>query len=315
MGELSLGASGYVGIAVEEVSGTYQAPTKFFPIRSETFQWQQNTNQRRVIRGTADVIGAVAGNGHVEGDIDSELLSDVLPYFLLAARGVLTKTGTTPNFTYEFTPLHGALAPNTLSITVVRSGEAFGYIGCNVASMTFGVDNDMAVVNLSMLGMREENVTVPGAPVYGADQPYGSGKWVIQVPTGTQVFDADNFSFEVNDNGTVQNRLKNELGAQFISFGERNVTASIDRDFIDKTEYAEFKALTQKSISVRAQADANDYVELTCPVNYVETYELSLSSVGDLVRSSVSYTGVHDTATGGAYKIEIGTSEDVTIPA
>jgi hypothetical protein len=314
MGELSIGAAGYVGIAIEETSGTYQAPTKFFPIRSENMQWQQNTNQRRVIRGTADVIGSVAGNGHVEGPIDAELLSDVLPYFLLAARGTLSKSGSGP-YEYEFTPLHGALAPNTLSITVVRSGEAFGYIGCNVASMTFGVDNDMAVVTYNMLGMREEDVAVPATPTYGDDEPYGSGNWIIQVPTGNQVYDSDNFTFEVDDGAEVQNRLKDELGAQFIAFGERNVTASIDRDFTNKSEYDEFKALTKKSISVRASASAGDYVELTCPVNYVETYELSLSGVGDLVRSSVSYTGIHDTATGGSYKINISTDEDVTIPA
>jgi hypothetical protein len=315
MGYLAIGASGYVGVAVESESGTYQAPTKFFPIRSEGLVWQQGTNQRRVIRGTADVIGAVAGDGHVEGDIDCELLSDVLPYFLLAARGTLTKSGTSPDFTYEFVPTHGATAPNTLSITVVRAGEAFGYVGCNTASMNFGVDNGMAVVTFSMLGLREEDVAVPATPTYTDDEPYGSGKWVISVPTGTQVFDADNFSFEIEDNGNPEVRLKDELGAQFISFGERNVTASIDRDFTDKDEYEEFKDLTYKSISVRAQASANDYVELTCPVNYIETYDLSLTGVGDLVRSSVSYTGVHDTTTGGSYKIEFGTSEDVTIPS
>jgi len=313
MGELSIGASGYVGVAIESESGTYEPPTKFFPIRSENFTWNQNTNQRRVIRGTADVIGAVAGNGSVEGDIDCELLSDVLPYFLMAARGELTRTGTSPNFVYEFTPTHGALAPNTLSITIVRAGEAFGYVGCNTSSMSFSVDNDQAVVGFSMLGMREEEVGLPGAPIYTDDVPYGSGEWIIQVPTATQIFDADNFSFEVDDSGTVQNRLKDQLGAQFISFGERSVSASIDRDFADRDEYNEFKALTQKSISVRAGSKENDYVQLTSPVTYIEDYEVSLSGVGDLVRASITYNGIHDDTTGGAYSIEIATNEDLAV--
>jgi len=313
MGELSIGASGYVGVAVEPVSGTYTAPTKFFPIRSENFTWNQNTNQRRVIRGTADVIGAVAGNGSVEGDIDCELLSDVLPYFLLAARGELSQTGASPDFVYTFVPTHGAKAPNTLSITVVRSGEAFGYVGCNTSSMSFSVDNDQAVVGFSMLGMREEPVAVPAAPVYTDDVPYGSGEWIIQVPTATQIFDADNFSFEVDDSGTVQNRLKDVLGAQFISFGERSVSASIDRDFEDRDEYNEFKELTEKSISVRAGSAANDYVELTASRTYIEDYEVSLSGVGELVRASVTYIGIHDDNEGGAYNIEIATSEDLSL--
>lgn len=310
---LSIGAEGYVGIAIESTPGQYEAPTKFFPIRSEGLSWTQNTNQRRVIRGTADVIGAVAGNGNVEGDIDTELLADVLPYFLLCARGVLTAS--VGGGGYEFVPLHGALAPNTMSITVVRSGQAFGYIGCVVSSMSFGVDNDMATSTFTMLGMREESVTIPAAPVYGDDEPYGSGQWVIQIPTETQVFDTDGFSFEIDDSGEVQNRLKDELGAQFVAFGERDVTLSVDRDFTSRDEYDEFKALTQKSITVQAGTQATDNVRFTMPVGYIDDYSTNLGDVGGLVRASVTYRGVHDAETGGAYKIVVATDETVPVAA
>jgi hypothetical protein len=307
---LSIGAEGYVGIAIESTPGTYQAPTKFFPIRSENLQWQQNTNQRRVIRGTADVIGAVAGNGHAEGDVDMELLSDVLPYFLLCARGVLVANAGANG--YDFTPLHGALAPNTMSITVVRAGQAFGYVGCVVSSMVFGVDNDMATSTYSILGLREESVAIPAAPTYGDDEPYGSGQWVIEVPTTSQVFDADNFSFEVDDSGEVQNRLKDELGAQFVAFGERDCTMSVDRDFEDRNQYDAFKALTEQSITVQAGTSTTDNVRFTMPVNYIDDFSVSLNDVGSLIRSSVTYRGIHDGATGGAYKIEVKTTEDVS---
>ena len=311
---VSIGAEGYVGIAIETTSGTYEAPDKFFPLRSESLSWTQNTNWRRVIRGTADPIGAVAGNGNVEGDLDMELLSNVVPYFLLCARGTVDKTDDTGTYTYVFTPSHGALAPNTMSITIVRSGEAFGYVGCVVNSMSFGVDNDMATVNFSMLGMREESVSVPASPVYEDDDPYGSGTWNIQVPTDTQVFDSDNFTFDVDDGGEVQNRLKDELGAQFISFGERTTTISIDRDFEDRSEMDEFKNLTSKSITVNVGLDADNQVSMVMPVAYVDSYDVNLGDVGSLVRSSVSYQGTHDSDTGGSYEIEVITTEDVTIP-
>lgn len=310
----TIGAAGYIGIAVESESGTYQAPTKFFPIMSESLSWTQNTNWRRVIRGTTDVIGAVPGNGNVEGDIEAELLTDVLPYMLLAARGTLAKTGASAPFIYSFTPGHGALAPNTLSITIVRGAEAFGYVGCVVSSMSFGVDNDMATVTYSVLGTAEQSVSVPATPTYGDDVPFGAGTWNIQIPTETQIYDADNFSLEINDNGEVQYRLKDELGAQFIKFGERDVQLTLDRDFEDRGEYTKFKDLTEQSVSVGLNESENNQVQFSVVAAIIDAYAVNLSSVGDLVRSSTTYIGTHGSGD-GAYTISVVTAEDVTIPA
>jgi len=148
---VGIGAAGVVGLAIESTSGEYQAPEKFFPIRSENFQWTQDTVWRRVIRGTSDVIGAVPGDGHVEGSLDMEALDDVLPYFLRIARGDLTQTGTDP-VNYEFVPNSAAEPAQTASITVVRNGIVFGYTGCVVGSFSFSVDDGQLVVDLSMLG-------------------------------------------------------------------------------------------------------------------------------------------------------------------
>lgn len=309
----SIGAEGYVGIAFETTANTYVAPTKFFPIRSESLGWVQNTNWRRVIRGTADVIGAVPGNGNVEGDLDVELLSDVLPYFLRCSRGTLVKTGAAAPYTYDHTPAHNAVPPKTMSITVVRAGVAFGYVGCVVASMAFGIDNDMGTMTFSIVGTAEQSVAVPAAPAYAGDTPYGSGDWNIQVPTATQVFDSDNFSLEINDNATPQNRLKNALGAQFVSFGERDVTLSLDRDFESRAEFDAFKALTSKSITVQATNGASDSVEFVVPVAFVDGYDVALGGVGDLVRASATYRGAHSAADGGAYGITVITAESVTL--
>lgn len=308
-----IGASGVVGIAIEETPGTYVPPTKFFPIRSESLVWTQNTNWRRVIRGTTDPIGAIAGNGNVEGDIDMELLADVLPYFLMCARGTITKTaGATAGdpFSYEFRPLHNAVAPNTMSVTIVRNGVPFGYTGCVVASQNYGNDNDAATVTFTLMGRAEQEVAVPVA-AFAGDQPFGAGDWTIEIPTGTQIFDADGFSFEVDDSASVQNRLKNSLGAQFIAYGERNTTLSLDRDFESRDEYNQFKALTSKAIHVGLSTGANNAVDFTMPVATIDGYDVSLGGVGDLVRASVSYTGVHDGTMGGAYGIDITTAEDV----
>lgn len=314
---LDIGASGFVGIAPETTAGTYAAPTKFFPIRSESLAWTQDTNWRRVIRGTADVLGGVAGNGNVEGDIEMELLEDVLPHFLRAARGTITKTamgGATPtHYEYAFVPSSVAIPPNTMSITVVRAGTVFSYLGCVVGGMNFGVDNDMATVTFNMLGRREAVAAAP-VPAYNADdQPFGAGQWSIQIPTATQVFDADGFGLTINDNATAQNRLKNSLGAQFVSYGERDVELSLDRDFVDRTEYDLFKALTERSLRVRTEKSAEKWVQFTTPATIIDSYDVGLGGVGDLVRASITYRGTHDATAGGAYTMTVSTPENITI--
>jgi hypothetical protein len=171
----------------------------------------------------------------------------------------------------------------------------------------------MATSTYSLIGTAEQEVADPGVPNYVDDVPFGAGTWNVQIPTETQVFDTDNFSFEINDNGEAQNRLKDSLGAQFISFGERNVQVSFDRDFHSRDEYNEFKLLTEKSVSVKTEHD-DGMVLMTVPVGYIETYDLGVGEVGGLVRASVTYHGIHDDETGAAVSINVTTDEDVPVP-
>lgn len=312
MPNVGIGADGVVGIAIETTGGEYEGPTKFFPIRSEGLQWTQETTFRRVIRNTVDPIGAVPGNGHAEGDIEMEALEDVLPYFLQASRGELTQSGTEPDFTYEFVPNGDATPTETLSITVVRNDQVFGYTGCVVASFSFSVDDGMLTYTPSILG-QEEDEENGVSPNFADDGPFGAGTYDVQIPAGTTVEDTDDMTFEVNDNGEVQNRLLQRRGAAFVSYGDREATLSVERDFEDRVEYEEFKDLTAKEITIRAEKDTDRFIEIHMNSAIVNEYEVSLGGTGDLIRASVSYMGT-DTASGdGSYKITIGTDEDLAL--
>lgn len=309
---VGIGAGGFVGIAVEGTSGTYEAPTKFFPIRNESLKWTQENNVRKEIRGVADSIGIVLGNGHIEGDLEMVVMADVLPYFLKASRNSVVKTGVGP-YTYTTTPLHSAIAANTLSITVVRNGVAFGYVGVAVSTIEFSQDNGLAVVKFSMLGNSEADQTLP---TYSATNqaPFGAGKWNIQIPTATQVFDVDNFTWTVEDNGEVQTRLKNSLGAHFIKWGERDVKIHVDRDFQDRTEMDAFKALTSSTLSIIMSNDAsNNQVTLKAFAAIRDTYDLNgLTGQGDLIRAGIDWLGVYSQSDTKSYEIVVKTTENIT---
>lgn len=311
---VGIGGNGFVGIAPETVSGTYVAPTKFVPIQNESLTRPQETIFRRAIRQAVDVLGGVAGNAHVEGDISMEAFEDIVALFLCGARATKTKTGTTPNFAYDFVGNSLAIPSNTISITIVRNGAVFGYVGCVVSSFSFSIQDGLLMFNVSIVGTDEATQTLP-TPSWGTGiqaAPFGAGTYNLQIPTSTQVFDTDNFEFTVEDNATANFRLKSTNAAQFVSFGERSVSLTVDRDFIDKTDYDAFKALTSQSITLTATKGANNSITILMPATIKDTYEVPLSGQGELIRASVAYQATFDATLTSAYKVTVKTQQDIT---
>jgi hypothetical protein len=307
------GAGGFLGVALETVSGTYLAPTKFVPIQNESLQWIQDTIWRRPIRQSADVVGAVPGNGRVEGDISMEAFEDIIATMLQAARTTSTKTGTAPNFTHTFKGSAAAVPVKTMSITVVRNGQVFAYTGCVVGSFGLSIEDGLLMFNTTILGRDEATQAAPTPtwPTGIQSTPFGAGQYKIEIPTGTAVTDTDNFTFSVDDGAEAQYRLKDtSRGAQFISFGERSVSASVERDFETRADYDAFKALTAQTITLTGTKGANNSISLILPASIKETYEIGLSGQGDLIRASVTYNAVLD-AVGDAYNIVIKTQQDI----
>lgn len=306
-----IGASGIAGLAIETTPGTYVPPTKFFPFNSEGLVTSQETVWRRPIRQSADILGAVPGNFHMEGDMSLEATEDTVLYFLAASRTSIVKTGTTPNFTYTITPTSAGVANKTLSITLVRNNIVFGYTGVTTSSFTFGVNDGLLTFDVSLMGRDEATAATP-TPVWPTSTPYGAGQYSIEFPTGTPVTDTDTFEFACEDNAEPQFRLKNtSRGADFIKYGERNVTLSAERDFIDRTDYDAFKALTAQSVTIAASRGTNNSISILAPVAIKDSYEVTAPGQGDLVRASIAYQCVMD-ATGKSWQIVLKTQEDYT---
>jgi hypothetical protein len=307
---VGIGAGGIAGLAFEVTPGTYVAPTKFFPFNSETITVPQETVFRRPIRQSADIIGAVAGNYHPMGDIEMEALEDVVIYFLYASRTAIVKSGAT-NFTYTITPTSAAVPVRTLSLTLVRNGIVFGYTGMVTSSFAFGISDGLLTFKINVLGRDEASQSTPTA-TWPTSVPFGAGMYSIEIPTATPVLDTDTFEWTVEDNGEAQFRLKSTgRGAQFINYGERNSTMTLERDFESRTDFDAFKNVTAQSITISATKGANNSISLLAPVAIKDTYEVGLSGQGDLVRAAISYQNVID-GTGKSWQIVLKTQEDIT---
>lgn len=306
---VALGASGIMGIALEETSGTYTAPVKFVPFDSESLKWSQENVERRPIRNTPSLVGMIRGDGHIEGDITFDVTVDILIWFLAASRCTYTKTGTGPSLTYKFTPVPVAVPTKTMSITIKRGNETSGYTGCVVGGFTLSVDDSGAFkMTVTIVGNAESTQTAPTA-VWPTTLPFGAGMYRLEIPTATQVFDTDKYEFVVEDNAEAQNRLKNTLGAQFVKFGENSTSVKVERDFETRAELDQYKALTAKSLTFQA-IQGTDSVKIETGVSYIESYEYGLSSVGDLIRASVEYKCAINAA-GNSFELTVVTSESL----
>jgi len=315
---LGVSGAGSMGLAFETVPGTYVAPTKFFPFLSESLEFQPGNIYRRPIRQSIDQIGMVPGNVNVTGSVSVEALDDVIVYFLYAMRMGIVKTGTTPNWVYTCTPTSVAAFPTrTLSLTVVRNGIVFGYVGCIVSKLTLSIQNDLLQMDLDIIGQNEATLSLP-APTFANSVPIGPGQWNVGIPTGTQIFDLDTFSFSIDEAGSPAYRLKNTganagRGAQFVQMGERTVGMTASRDFLDKTDYGLFQAGTPQSITIlgTANGSANNSIQFLTGATFKDAMQVVMGAQGDVVRANLTYNTTID-GSGNACQLVVKTQETIT---
>ena len=301
---VGIGAAGVVGIAHEVTPGTYVAPAQYIPVRNESIQFINEVQYTRPIMGVPDNVHAVTGPQRVEGDFEFEVIEDLLAYLLYGARMTVAKTGVGP-YVYTFSPSSAAEAPNkTLSITVVRNGAVFGYVGCAFPSLELTVDNGLLVATMGVLGRGEASQAAP-SPTFPQTQPFNADAYTLTVG-GVPITKADNFTWSLDDSGEAVYRLGNAQQAAYVKFGERSVQASVEIDFEDRTQYDLYKATTAQRLQLEADKDATHYVHLDTKLATMSTYEVMLSGQGDLVRGSIEYEGKHDFTSGKIYEIVIG---------
>lgn len=292
--------------------GVYVAPTTFIPLRSpESLHMVEDTVYRRTIRNTADFTGATLGNEHPEGNINIEAAEDDVVYFLHASRCTVAKTGSAPNFTYTYTPVSNALPPNkTLSITIVRNGQVFGYTGCVVGGFKFGIDGGLSTFEATVVARNEAVQSLP-TDTWTASAPFGMGQYSVEFPTGSPVLDTDTFEFSVDDTPSAEFRLKStSRGADFIRFGERTSKLQVGRDFITRADYDNFRAQVSASVTLSMSKGLNNSISVLMPVAIPTEYPVNLSGQGDLIRATIPYNLMAN-ASGWAYQVTVKTQENL----
>lgn len=314
---VEVGGAGKLGLAFEATLGTWLAPTKWIPIRSESLSVVEDKQYRMNLRGLAGRSGALPSYYHVEGDIEFEVNPEFLPYLLYAARVTPSKTGAGP-YVYTFVPAHvaktttagGTTTRKTLSLTVLRGGVGFGYVGCAVGQLAFTVDAGMLICTASVYGTDEATQT-PGASTYTTAEPVGPGDVSLEVPAASVRADADTATLTINDNLVTANRLNGSRAAAYNNWGERETTLSFEADFDTKAaDYQAFRDGTIRTAVFNGDVSASEYVHITLNATAIDSAPINLAGLGDVNRITVDMHAFHDAS--DEYTIEVGTAENIT---
>lgn len=322
-----LSGSGWLGIALEATKGTFVTPTVYMPILSESFKYVEDRYYSPQIRQDTIVSDVKQGYYHIEGDVEFEVDVNFLPYILFCTRH-------TPSFAtgvYTFVPSDAGatstaasgMVQRTMSVTIERNGQQFGYSGCTVGNLKFNVDAGILKCTATLLG-EKDNVTSGSTPTWAAPSLFGADANQVFVaasavaPTfGAASVDFNGFEFEANFNAQAQNRIVSARSASYVSFGETEISLTTELDFIDKTEYNNFVATTQKAIQLLSTiggitfAAATQAVEITVNRGVYETYDLGLSGLGDLIMAGVTMRGI-GIAGGNGYQIRVKSPVTIT---
>ena len=323
MSTYAIGATGAVGIALESTMGTYVAPTVWVPILEESFVYTEDKYYSQQLRQQATDSDVKPSYYHIEGDIRMEVDVNFLPYFLMCSRHAITKTGAGP-YVYKYTPTAvggtstaaSGMVQRTASITILRNtGSLFGYTGCTMGGYEFTIENGVLIVNFTAIGLGEENGS--GTPSWIAPSLFGADSHTIYVdaagtaPTfATPSNDFNGYTFRANHNAEAQNRIRPQRSASYVKFGKTDFELESELDFINKTEYDNFKAATVKAFKMESLIGGATFALATQAVRLqqnrvaYDAYDVALPGIGDIVMAGFTGHGLNIVG-GDAYSIEV----------
>lgn len=304
---------------IEGTYGTYLDPSNaggaWFPFIDESLAYNEVKYYSPQIRHTTIESEVKPGPYHVIGDIKVEVDCNQFPLFLYASRHTVVKTGPVSSvYTYTVTPSAvGSTYPGGsakgLSVTVIRNGVGFGYSGCVVSQYIFAVENGVLMCTMSLIGLAEQDPSALGTDSYVAASIFGQDAHNVSVDasgTAPAFASADGtfngFTATINYNAAAQNRIRLDRSASFISYGQTDYSYNTELDFLDKTEYTNFKNSTTRAIqfmSIKPGGSggtwtaATEGIRLTFRRSTYDPYSITSSGgLGNLIMATVTGHGL-----------------------
>lgn len=243
---LRSGLAAQLGVAKEATWGTFVAPTRFFPLRSEGLEFsQERLDSEAIVAGRttpSSDLWALGGRS-VSGGIELDATAASQGILWEAALGNVSTSGTGP-FTHTFTP--GDLDGKSLSIQVGRPDlggtvRPFSFTGCKVASLELSVETgSLASLSVEIIGRDVSTSETLGTPSFSATPQILTGHKTTVSIAGSSV-NARSFTLSIeNPLSDDRFRTADEFLLEPHLVGLREITAEVEVEFADLTQFQRF---------------------------------------------------------------------------
>ncbi len=262
------GLGSQIGFKAEVTPGTAVAVDRFFPLVSESLTADpERLESAGIIAGRRLMTSEQwnGGNITVGGDVGLELFQQGTGLLWSHMLGGNATTGANP---YTHTATLGDLSGKSLTVQVGRPGTGgvvhpFTYAGCKVASWELACSQgEIATLGLTLIGMSEATTGAGANALQTASYTTNQGKPFkfnhasvtvagTSVPVKSATISGDN---HLSDDRRF---LGSQIIAEPLEVDLREITGSLEAEFVDLTQYNRVVAGTEAALVLAFTSGAN----------------------------------------------------------
>jgi len=272
---LKSGMAAQLGVKAETTWGTFVAPTRFYPLISESLTEEIDRLESEGIIAGQRVLRSeqwAAGNVDVGGDIQTELYQQGMGALLKACFGAVDTTGAGP-YTHTFTP--GDLTDDHLSVQVGKPDVAgtvqpFSFYGMKVTDWELSIEaGGLVMLTTSLVGKQLATSDALATASYGtgAATPFTFKHATASVAGGAA--NVKKLTIK-GSNGLDTDRrfIGSEYRAEPLEADLREYGGTVDLEFESLTQYNRFRNANEVALVSTISAGASASLTTTMNVRF-----------------------------------------------
>lgn len=269
------GLAAQLGVKAETTWGTFVAPTRFYPLISESLTEEIDRLESEGIIAGQRVLRSeqwAAGNVDVGGDIQTELYQQGMGALLKACFGAVATTGAGP-YTHTFTP--GDLTDDHLSVQVGKPDTAgtvqpFSFYGMKVTDWELSIEaGGLVALTTSLVGKQLATSDSLATASYGtgAATPFTFKHATASVAGGAA--NVKKLTIK-GSNGLDTDRrfIGSEYRAEPLEADLREYGGTVDLEFESLTQYNRFRNANEVALVSTISAGASASLTTTMNVRF-----------------------------------------------
>lgn len=272
---LKSGMAAQLGVKAETTWGTFVAPTRFYPLISESLTEEIDRLESEGIIAGQRVLRSeqwAAGNVDVGGDIQTELYQQGMGALLKACFGAVATTGAGP-YTHTFTP--GDLTDDHLSVQVGKPDVAgtvqpFSFYGMKATDWELSIEaGGLVMLTTSLVGKQLATSDALATASYGtgAATPFTFKHATASVAGGAA--NVKKLTIK-GSNGLDTDRrfIGSEYRAEPLEADLREYGGTVDLEFESLTQYNRFRNANEVALVSTISAGASASLTTTMNVRF-----------------------------------------------